>query len=278
MQPDPGIGTLPPRYHEASPPALSAFVRRVWSLDLPAASTPERIVPDGCCEIVFTLDGQVLGSEAGERLNPRPAAILVGQMSRPTLVQAVGAVRLVGIRLHPWAAAEFLGLAAGDFTDQVVDLRLASPALHTLLRPVADRDGDPAVAVTRVIAALSAYAGGRPRPCPAARLAVEMIRGNPAVGVSQLARWLGWSERRLQRTFAAQVGIPPKTLARITRVQHAIRVAEARPQQTWASIAAGCGYVDQPHLVREFGQLAGCTPTALRAEPQPLRDRLLLRD
>ena len=87
-----------------------------------------------------------------------------------------------------------------------------------------------------------------------------MIRANPAVAVSRLARRLGWSERRLQRTFAAQVGIPPKTLARITRVQHAIRVAETRPQQTWASIAAGCGYVDQPHLIREFGQLRGAHP------------------
>ena len=111
---------------------------------MPAPGKPERIVPDGCCEIVFTLDGHVLGGEAGDRLSQRPDAILVGQMSRATLVQAAGAVRLVGIRLHPWATAEFLGLAAGDLTDQVVDLRLASPTLQTFLAPVADAVLDPA--------------------------------------------------------------------------------------------------------------------------------------
>ncbi len=39
-------GTPAPSYREVSPPPpLSTFVRRVWSLDLPAAGAPERIVP-----------------------------------------------------------------------------------------------------------------------------------------------------------------------------------------------------------------------------------------
>ncbi len=272
-------GTPTPGYREVSPaPPLSTFVRRVWSLALPAASAPERIVPDGCCEIVLTLDGHVVGGAPGNPLHRRPDAILVGQMSRVTMVQPLGPARLIGIRLHPWAAAEFLELAAGDLRDRIVDLRLASGRLHALFSPLVDHGPQPVPAVARVLTALEEYVAHRPRPRAVARGAVEMIRSNPRVVVSDVARRLGWSERRLQRVFTTEVGIPPKTFARITRVQHAIHCAESHPERTWASVAAGCGYVDQSHLVRDFGELAGCTPMALRGEPQPMRDRLLLRD
>lgn len=266
-------------FREVSPPApLSAFVRRVWGLDLPADGSPERIVPDGCCEIVLTLEGQMLGAAPNGEPAVRPRTILVGQMSRATAVQPLGPVRLVGIRLHPWAAAAFLGCSASDATDRVIDLRVASPALHAGLCSATEGVPHLSSAMAGVIAALQAYVARRPRPGSTVEYCVELIRASPELRVRELARRIGWSEHRLQRTFAVEVGIAPKALARITRIQRAIRLAEREPRQTWAGIAARCGYVDQSHLVRDFGELAGCTPTSLRAEPQPLRDRLLFRD
>jgi AraC-like DNA-binding protein len=96
--------------------------------------------------------------------------------------------------------------------------------------------------------------------------------------VGSLARHLGWSERHLQRVFRVRVGIGPKALARITRVQRAILLAQRNSRLTWAAIAARSGFVDQSHLIREFRRLAGDLPTALRQGRSQLRDRLLIRD
>jgi AraC-like DNA-binding protein len=281
-----------PRYIEVTPgPPLSAFVRRVWCLDLPAPPgapdrsvperiVPERIVPDGCGEIVLTLDGALQGSDRrGDDWSLRPRDVVVGQMRGAVLVQPLGAVRLLGIRLHPASLPALVGYPATDFTDRVADLRDVAPALGRGMRAALRDTIDPHDAIERIVHALTRQVERCAPPAPAVAYAVDRIRAMPTgLTVGALARELGWSERRLQRSFAAHVGIGPRLLGRITRVQRAILRAEARPGESWAAVAAHAGYADQPHLVRDFADLAGCLPSAIRAEPARLRDRLLLRD
>ncbi|TIS82827.1 MAG: helix-turn-helix transcriptional regulator, partial [Mesorhizobium sp.] len=50
--------------------------------------------------------------------------------------------------------------------------------------------------------------------------------------------------------------------SRIVRFNRALRLS-SEPTADWADVAADCGYADQAHLVREFRELAGETPTAL---------------
>jgi transcriptional regulator GlxA family with amidase domain len=76
---------------------------------------------------------------------------------------------------------------------------------------------------------------------------------------------VGRSGRYLELRFRDQVGVPPKTAARVLRFQHALSVATGSSRPAWSQVAAQCGYVDQAHLNREFRQLAGCTPTELLA-------------
>lgn len=83
--------------------------------------------------------------------------------------------------------------------------------------------------------------------------------------IGALARKLDWSRRRLVERFREDVGLPPKAVARIIRFNAAKALAASAPAPDWAGIAAECGYSDQSHLVREFGELAGTSPTAWRA-------------
>lgn len=45
------------------------------------------------------------------------------------------------------------------------------------------------------------------------------------------------------------------------RLQRVVRDLDGRAHADWADLAARHGYVDQPHLVDEFRQLVGITPT-----------------
>jgi AraC-like DNA-binding protein len=84
-------------------------------------------------------------------------------------------------------------------------------------------------------------------------------RGRKAIG--QLAADTGWSHKHLITQFKRQVGMTPKMAARLIRFE-TVRRRLARGSHGWARIAAEAGYSDQSHLVREFRQFSGLTPTA----------------
>jgi len=98
-----------------------------------------------------------------------------------------------------------------------------------------------------------------------------MIQDDDGVpSVRTLAARLGRSVRSVQRSFAQDVGLGPKSIVRIVRVQRALRLARARPTLSWTSIAAAAGYYDQPHFVREFRELVGMLPSEFRADAESL--------
>jgi hypothetical protein len=78
-----------------------------------------------------------------------------------------------------------------------------------------------------------------------------------------------WDARfDLLARFREQVGLPPKTVARLLRFAD-VRQRIERDPGGWADIAFAAGYADQSHLIREFQQLAGTTPTDFVARLMP---------
>src|SRR5262249_37471332 len=81
------------------------------------------------------------------------------------------------------------------------------------------------------------------------------------VDITVLAQKAGWSHKHLIAQFRDQVGAPPRRLGRILRFQRAIKCLGFVNRTRWAALANDCGYFDQSHMIREFREFAGCTPT-----------------
>jgi AraC-like DNA-binding protein len=90
-----------------------------------------------------------------------------------------------------------------------------------------------------------------------------------AVRVEILASETGLTIRQLQRRFDTVVGLTPKALARVVRLQRAIALARDG-RATLARIAAAAGYADQAHFNRQFREIAGVTPTEFFREQNRL--------
>lgn len=90
----------------------------------------------------------------------------------------------------------------------------------------------------------------------------RIVRGG--VSVASLADEVGWSGRYLTDRFRAEIGLRPKEAARVARFDRARRAL--RPAARLADVAAGHGFADQSHLVREFQAFAGCSPTRWMAD------------
>jgi transcriptional regulator GlxA family with amidase domain len=68
------------------------------------------------------------------------------------------------------------------------------------------------------------------------------------------------SLRQLRRAVRTETAISLKAYARITRLNHAMALADRAARPGWARLAAEAGFFDQSHLVRECRALAGLSP------------------
>ncbi len=89
------------------------------------------------------------------------------------------------------------------------------------------------------------------------------------IDIADLAAELGRSQKSLIHHFNTQIGLPPKRYARLVRFDHVVQHIRGGAPDDWAELAARFGYYDQSHLVHDFRQFTGLTPTAARASLTP---------
>ena len=91
-----------------------------------------------------------------------------------------------------------------------------------------------------------------------------------AAPVKSLAEETGWSRKHLAAQFRAQVGVPPKSMARILRFNAAVsRINPTTDAGGWAQIAMAAGYYDQAHFNHDFREFTGVTPREYLARMIP---------
>ena len=86
--------------------------------------------------------------------------------------------------------------------------------------------------------------------------------------VAEVAKQMGIGLRQLERRSLDYAGMPPKTLARIARFNHALRLRTER-SLSWTQIAHAAQYHDHMHMIRDFRQFAGEAPTSAIEEIEP---------
>jgi AraC-like DNA-binding protein len=206
--------------------------------------------------LMIDLDGWI--SANGTRL---PEAWVGGLGDAPTIVGFGKTYGSIDLKLHPLGAYRLLGFPLSELTGACVSLEDVFGAdgvrLTGRLRELVDWD----VRFDVLEAFLLARLAVGPEVDPAVAWAWQRL--NQTAGrlrIGSLAAELGASRRYLSRRFADQVGLSPKTAARLLRFADVRRRIERTPSH-WARIASEAGYADQPHLNREFQQFAGTTPT-----------------
>lgn len=249
-------------YRELRPCApLRRFVECFWFLNHGAPAAPrdvERIVPDGCTELIVHL-GEPFERVTAEGFEEQSSAFLVGQMPHFILLRPSRRIATLGVRFRPAAARRFFPESADRLTGRFVALGDLWGALAERVESrlhEASAPADQAKVLEDVL--LQALRGGG--EAIVTLTADFILKSEGRVSVSEAARHAGLSERSLERRFRAELGLAPKAFARIARLQGVLRAVGRQARPDWAGVAADCAYFDQPHLIREFRALTGETP------------------
>jgi AraC-like DNA-binding protein len=253
-------------------PKLAEFVKCIWSLESERPinrAARERILPDGCVELVFHFHDPFRSHFPDGRAALQPRSFVVGQMNRFLEIEPAGRIGFVAVRFLARGAYLFFDQPMSEVAADVVDLEL-------IWKRRARRWGErialePAVpARVRLVQKmlLNILRENSRRPDPTVDRGLQLINAaGGELNVGQLAPTLGISGRQLRRRFHDAVGLSPKEFSRLARFLRTVHCLSGRKHRTLTETAVSCGYFDQSHFNHEFREFAGISPGELFSFP-----------
>jgi AraC-like DNA-binding protein len=261
-------------------PPLDALVSRLWDWDMPpAAHHLERVLPVPGAALIINLhenETRVYSDDDARRCVRSSASVIGGPCLRSQIIDTAEQVRVMGVVFRPGGAHAFTGedheaLVARDIGLEDLFGRSAHHLREQLLDTACPRQR---------LATLERWLHAHMHtPClaPEVLFALDRIGRQPQVArIGALVRDTGLSDYRFGKLFRRQVGMGPKRYARLLRFRHVVDVAWRDGRVDWSAVATDGGYGDQAHLIHEFRDFAGMTPTAFMAARGPYPNHLPL--
>lgn len=243
---------------------LDSFVKCYWTLEGPAYPNPEkqRIVPDGCMEMIFHCgDLYEQYFEDGSHI-VQPRAFVFGQITKPLEIKQTGKTDIFAIRFHPHGFVPFISAAASTMENRAVPLQELFGSQGDLLETAILN----ASTTTKRIKILETFL----MDCLVNEEAIDrlikssietLLTLNGQLSVAELSKELAVNRRQLERKFASSVGLSPKQLAKIFRLQATLKTLLVKGQAPSLTAIAYTGdYFDQAHFIKDFKEFTGVTP------------------
>ncbi len=269
-----GPGTLAPEglpvtlLRRPAPPGLRRWYTEIVAYD-ERSGCPIRQIESASLTLPLILSlGEPFRIGIGRKPDGGDArpSFAAGLTTERIYIGSTGRAACLQVNLTPLGAHRVLGLPAAALAGEMVPLEdCADREILDLKRRIEDladweRRLDLAEAFVRRRLATAEDGASQ-----VVRAYLSIVGSGGGRGISDIGEEIGWSRKHLSRRFREEIGLPPKTVARIARFIRAQNMARFEATPDWAGIACDCGYADQAHMIREFGQFAGLAPRAWRA-------------
>lgn len=265
------------RFFSVDPP-LDRYVAYLYASVVPRRFM-ERVVgirlPELEPQLVFVLEEG--HSFPGAR--PLGNGLSASLFLQPAHLQAIpipGTIReAVGASLRPAGLRLLLPAGAGDLTSApLISLDVLCGAGARVLCDRLTQAFGPRERLALLRRHLHERARRAERAHASVAHAVKLIEEmHGSVSIDAIARACGVTTRTLHSRLLAETGIPPKHLARVARIRHALQLMLKGGARASGDARPADAFSDQAHMCREFRALLGTTPGALHglihAPPRP---------
>ena len=199
------------------------------------------------------------------------AASLVGILTRPhatLLHQGTFQSFIVMFQVH--GLTDLFGVPSSEVTNHTYD---ADAVLGKPVRELEQRLGNCETFQQRGSVANHFFAERLKHVQAVDRMALaanQILNSSGKLPSADLARQAGVGVRQFQREFYARFSASPKLFSRIVRFQNALDTKARSSTKSWTDVAHELGYYDQMHMVHEFREFAGESPTEVLCQMELL--------
>ncbi len=251
---------------------LESLVSCYWTLEVPAEhkKQKQRIVPDGCLEMAFLLGDDIKRYTSEEEFILQPRSMVIGQITKPYYIEPVGYVSTFAIQFYPYGFANFVTTPIEDLANKDTPLAsLFGEQDAKVLEGKIIQASDTKERIEVIEVFLLDRLQERSTIDGIVKSTVDALlltRGSSPIKTilkEDLSK-----RRQLERKFREQIGISPKQLSRIIRLQSALKMMLSRDAKSLTNIAYQSEYYDQAHFIKDFKEFTGTIPKAFLDDEQ----------
>jgi len=242
-------------------PFIQAYVQMEVSLRDPLVIRPIPARASPCIEFVFGDRFKVRYGESRDEVST-PAVALVGMLTRPhaTLLHQ-GTFHSFVILFQVHGLTDLFGVPSSEVTNHTYD---ADAVIGKPIRELEQCLGNCKTFQQRVSVANHFFAQRLKHAQAVDRMtfaADQILSSSGKLSSTELAGQAGIGVRQFQREFSARFGASPKLFSRIVRFQNALDTKARSSTKSWTDVAYELGYYDQMHMVHDFREFTGESPT-----------------
>ncbi|HMR84575.1 MAG TPA: helix-turn-helix domain-containing protein [Niabella sp.] len=239
-------------------PALTKYIRHIWTLDLSFPGEPIDLNMTGDCypHLVIQCREGLKGLWLPAREHNVPAVTLKGISLNSKVYKMSANYSHIAVSFYPDGIKNIFGIDAFEVVNQAVDAGELLPAFFS------DRINDFATHEQRAgyINEVLVQMLWQRRKEQDKRVA-DFLK-SPHASYSEKLKEYNISERHFSRLFTEYVGIRPSLYRRLSRFEETLAAIRNTEFRSLTDLAYQFGYADQAHFCREFKSFTGETPHA----------------
>ncbi len=242
---------------------LSALVKFYWTLEVPfdPNNQKQKIIPDGCIEMTFNLEDKIKRYVSESEFVVHPNAMVIGQRTKSYYIEPLGNVNSFAICFYPHGFANFVCTPLENLVD--VETPIESLFGEIPSKELKQKISQAASTQERIeiieIFLLNKLNQNTTIESLVKTTVDTLISTNGSTPINQILKNDLSKRRQLERKFRKQIGISPKQLGRVLRLQTALKML-LNDNENLTNIAYESEYFDQAHFIKDFKEFIGNTP------------------
>jgi AraC-like DNA-binding protein len=243
---------------------LETIVKCYWTLEIPKQKENQKqlVLPDGCVDMCFILGEDIKRYTSENEFLIQPKQMLLGQITEQFHIEPAGYVNTFAIRFYPYGFANFIELPLNQLANKETALNLlfGDKITNQLSEKIIE-----AKSTSERIKIIESFLFEKLNN----KITIDNIikttidtmfltKGSKPLNTILKADLS--KRRQLERNFKKEIGISPKQLSKVIRLQATLQMLLNQTTETLTDIAYESEYYDQAHFIKDFKEFTGITP------------------